>query len=68
MDASEIYVDAAAAALGLHIGGENRAAVVGYFRLAAAMAASLDAVPLTVADESGSVFVPVSPLAAEDDS
>lgn len=59
-------VDAAAAALGLRIAGEHRAAVIGYYRLAASMARTVMAVPLTPADESGSVFVPVSPTEPED--
>lgn len=58
MDDVEHAVDAAAAVLGLHIAGESRAAVVGYYRLAAAMAGQVMAVPLTAADESGSVLLP----------
>ena len=61
MDEVEHAVDAAAAVLGLRIAGESRAAVLGYYRLAASMAATVMAVPLTPADESGSVFLPVSP-------
>jgi hypothetical protein len=53
-------VRSAAAALGLPIAAEWRAGVVGYYRLAKAMAAIVFAQPLTTADESGSVFVPVA--------
>lgn len=61
MDSTEAFVDAAAANLGLHIAAEYRPSVIGYFRLAATMAQVVDAVALTTADESGSVFIPVSP-------
>jgi Protein of unknown function (DUF4089) len=62
MDPTEAYVDAAAATLGLHIAAEYRPAVIGYFKLAAAMAEQVLAVPLGAGDESASVFVPVVPL------
>lgn len=68
MDEVEHAVDAAAAVLGLHIAGESRTAVLGYFRLAATMAATVMAVPLTPADESGSVFQPVAPQRGSDDA
>lgn len=67
MDPTDAYVDAAAAALGLHIAGEYRSAVIGYFRLAASMAECVMAVPLTEADESASVFVPVAPLSDDEE-
>jgi hypothetical protein len=65
MDAVETYMDAAAAALDLHIAPECRAGVIGYLRLAAAMAERLQVVSLTPADESGSVFVPVAPAGSD---
>ena len=55
------YIDASAATLGLTLTAEQHPGVTRFFALAADMAALLDAVPLTVADESGSVFQPVSP-------
>lgn len=66
MDPVEALVDAEAAALGLRIPAASRAAVVAYYRLAASMAATVMAVPLTPADESGSVFQPVAPQRSED--
>ena len=55
------YIDAAAATLGLTITAEQRPGVARYFALAADMAALVNGLPLTPADESGSVFQPVSP-------
>jgi Protein of unknown function (DUF4089) len=55
------YVDAAAATLGLKISAEQRPGVLMYFDLAAQMAELLQGLPLSPADESGNVFVPVSP-------
>jgi hypothetical protein len=55
------YIDAAAATLGLKITGEQRPGVTRFFTLAAEMAALVDGLPLTAADESGQVFTPVSP-------
>jgi hypothetical protein len=55
------YIDAAAATLGLKITAEQRPGVTLFFKLAADMASLLDGLPLTPADESGNVFVPVSP-------
>ena len=55
------YIDAAAATLGLTITAEQRPGVTRYFALAADMAALVNGLPLTPADESGSVFQPVSP-------
>jgi hypothetical protein len=55
------YIDAAAATLGLKITAEQRPGVTLFFNLAANMAELLNGLPLTPADESGSVFVPVSP-------
>jgi hypothetical protein len=64
--AHEAYVDAAAQALGLAITPEQRPGVLRFFGLAAAMAARLDAVPLTVAEESGSVFTPLAPATGDE--
>jgi len=54
-------IDAAAAALGLKITAEQRPGVEQYYALAAQMAALLDGLPLTPADEPGTVFHPVAP-------
>ncbi len=56
------YVDTAAALMGLSI-APWRDEVVRYFGIAAAMAAVLDAYPLTPHDEPGEVFEPVVPSA-----
>ncbi len=63
LDAATIerHVDAAAALLGLPLAPEHRPGVLRYFALAAEMADAVNALPLTVHDESGSHFVPVSP-------
>ena len=55
------YIDAAAATLGLKITGEQRPGVTRFFTLAADMAALVNGLALTPADESGQVFTPVSP-------
>ncbi|MDH4393836.1 MAG: DUF4089 domain-containing protein [Aquabacterium sp.] len=55
------YIDAAAATLGLQITAEQRPGVTRYFALAADMAAVVNGLPLTPADEAGNVFKPVSP-------
>ena len=55
------YIDAAAATLGLSLTQEQRKGVALYFGLAASMAALVQGLPLTPADESGNVFVPVAP-------
>jgi hypothetical protein len=57
----EAYVDAAAAALELRVPAEHRAGVLNYFALAAGMAELVAGLPLTPADESGSVYLPVGP-------
>ena len=59
------YIDAAAATLGLKITAEQRPGVEMYFALAAQMAALLDGLPLTPADEPGTVFHPVAPEVGE---
>ncbi|MBU1361175.1 MAG: DUF4089 domain-containing protein [Gammaproteobacteria bacterium] len=57
----ETYVDAAAAALDLRLRPEHRAGVLGYFAIAAGMAAVVDAVALDAHDESALCFTPVAP-------
>jgi hypothetical protein len=54
-------VDAAASQLGLKIATEHRPGVERYYTLAAQMAALLEGLPLTPADEPGTVFRPVAP-------
>jgi hypothetical protein len=58
-------IDAAAAALDLKIAAEYRPGVERFYALAAEMAALLEGLPLTPADESGNVFRPVAPEAGE---
>lgn len=58
---TEAYVDAAAAALDLHLRADHRPGVLRYFALAAEMAALVDAVPLPPHAEPAVVFVPVPP-------
>jgi hypothetical protein len=60
----EAVVAANAAAVGLVIAAEHKAGVADFFSLAAAMAQLVDGLPLGPEDESGSVFVPVSPQEA----
>jgi hypothetical protein len=57
----EACCDATAAALGLPLAPEHRPGVLRYFGLAAEMAALVEAVPLTPADEPAVNFMPVSP-------
>ena len=57
----DAYIDAAAATLGLKITSEQRPGVVSYFALAAQMAALVQGLPLTPADEAANVFRPVEP-------
>lgn len=54
-------IDAAAATLGLKITAEQRPGVEMYYGLAAEMAALIEGLPLTPADEPGTVFHPVAP-------
>jgi Protein of unknown function (DUF4089) len=54
------YVDATAALVGVPI-APYRDSVLRYFALAAEFNAIVDAFPLDPHDESGEVFVPVSP-------
>ncbi len=57
----EAVVAANAATLGLRIAAEHKPGVLAFFTLAAGMAELLQGMPLGVADESGSVFMPVAP-------
>jgi hypothetical protein len=56
----EIYVDAAAAAVGLEL-GTSRPGVLRYFALASGFADIVNATPLTMHDESPMAFIPASP-------
>ena len=58
-------INAIANALGLKITAEQRPGVEMYWGLAAQMAALLDGLPLTPADEPGTVFHPVAPEVGE---
>ncbi len=60
-EAVEACVDAMAAALGLPLAPEHRPGVIGYFELAAAMAALVETVPLGVGDDPAPSFRPVGP-------
>jgi len=60
-DRIETYVDGTAALLGLPLAPAHRPGVLGFFRLAASMAAVVDAVPLTPHDDTPLRFEPVSP-------
>jgi hypothetical protein len=55
------YIDATAATLGLKITAEQRPGVLSFFELAAQMAALVEGLPLTPADEAANVFRPVEP-------
>jgi len=55
------YIDAAAAALQLRLSPQHRPGVLQFFALSAQMAELVQGLPLTPADESGNVFVPVPP-------
>jgi Protein of unknown function (DUF4089) len=57
----EAVVTANAAALALPLAAEHKPGVLSFFALAAGMAELVMAQPLTVEDESGSVFEPVPP-------
>ena len=58
-------INAIANALGLKITAEQRPGVEMYWGLAAQMATLLDGLPLTPADEPGTVFHPVAPEVGE---
>ena len=60
----EAYVDATAALLGLPLAPEHRPGVLGFFALAASMAAVVDSVELSPHDDSPMRFEPVSPKGA----
>jgi hypothetical protein len=57
----ESLVNANAAALDLRLAAEHQPGVLAFFTLAAGMADLVMGQPLGVEDESGAVFVPVSP-------
>ncbi len=57
----EALVQANAAALGLRIAAEHKPGVIAFVTLAAGMAERVMGQELGVEDESGAVFVPVSP-------
>jgi hypothetical protein len=57
----ETWVDAQCALLGLTLAPEHRPGVLRYTQLVMGMADRVMDFPLTPHDESGSVFVPVSP-------
>ena len=56
----DAYLDAQSALLALSISAEQRPGVLRYLQLAASMAPRVMDFPLTPADESSNVFVPVS--------
>ena len=56
----EAYLDAQSALLALPISAKQRPGVLRYLRLAATMAPQVMDFKLTPADESGSVFLPIS--------
>jgi hypothetical protein len=62
-DQVEAYVDAQCALLGLTLAPEHRPGVVRYLQLVIGMAPRVMDFPLSPHDESGNVFVPVSPSA-----
>jgi hypothetical protein len=57
----EAFLEAQSALLRLPIAPEHRQGVLRYLQLAADMATRVMELPLDRADESGSVFVPVTP-------
>jgi len=61
----EGFLDAAAAAVALPIAAEHRPGVLHYLRLASSYAEMVNAHPLAIEDEPGSVFIPVSPPSSE---
>jgi hypothetical protein len=65
VDSHEAYVRAAAQTLQLPIATEHLPGVLRFFALAAAMSEQVMGLPLTPADESGSVFKPVEPQGPE---
>jgi hypothetical protein len=63
MDAQQVeaYVDAQCALLGITLAPEHRPGVVRYLQLVIGMAPRVMDFPLSPADESGNIFVPVAP-------
>lgn len=62
----EALADSASAAVNLEIAPAHRPGVLQYLALAAAYAELLNKMPLTYADEPGSLYIPVSPSTIED--
>jgi hypothetical protein len=60
----EAWMDAQCALLGLTLAPEHRPGVLRYLQLVVGMAPRVMDFPLSPADESGSVFVPVAPASA----
>lgn len=58
----EAYVDAAAPALGLALDPAHRPGVLRFLALAAAMAETVDRVPLAPHDETSVHFTPIVPI------
>ena len=65
MDAAQVeaFMDAQCALLGLTLSDAQRPGVLRYLQLVAGMAPRVMDFPLAPHDESGNVFVPVSPWA-----
>lgn len=57
----EAYVDATAALLQLPLAPEHRPGVLRYFSLVSEMAALVNGLPLTPADEPAPAFTPIAP-------
>lgn len=66
MDAEQVqtWVDAQCLVLGLSLAPEHKPGVLRYVQLVMSLAPRVMDFPLAVHDESGSVFVPVSPPAS----
>jgi hypothetical protein len=58
-DATERWVDATAAAVGLKIAAEHRPGVVRYVQLASGFAEQVMTLELKITDEAATVFTPV---------
>ena len=57
----EALVNASAAPQDLRIAAEHKPGVIAFVTLAAGMAELVNGLPLTIEDEPGNVFAPVSP-------
>jgi hypothetical protein len=58
LPATELWIDATAAAIGLKIAAEHRPGVVRYMQLASGFAEQVMAFELKTADEAATVFTP----------